>query len=514
MCRRRGGRNRAWWSNGACLVSLVMTSSVHLTVIGSAFAADCNANGVQDSVDIADGTSDDCNGNGVPDECDVSSLAFASAADYAVGVRPFALAAADLDGDQHLDLAVVNSFSDTASVLVNNGDGTFGVPALLAVGDGPHSVAAADVDGDRDVDLAVANSGDDTVSILLNNGHGTFAAPANYAVGGFPNAVVAADLDDDGAPDLAVANESDDSVSVLLNAGNGTYGVATNFAVCVVPTALTAVDVDGDGDFDLAVANSSKPGAAGQCNNVSVLLNNGSGSFGPAQDYPAGDGPSGIASGHLDGDGAVDLAVANRGDDTVSVLWNNGSGAFSTPDDFSVADSPASVAIGDLDGDGNPDLVVANAGFGPDPSTDSTIISVLLRGGSVSRVDLDVGLAPVAVVVADLDDDDRLDLAVVNYGGNSVSVLLNRTPAQNELDCNANGVPDECESDRDGDGVIDDCDNCPDVANADQADADGDGVGDACEPACCGASGPITPLGLAAGFLLLNRPGRQRKRAR
>ena len=98
-----------------------------------------------------------------------------------------------------------------------------------------------------------------------------------------------------------------------------------------------------------------------------------------------------------------------------------------------------------------------------------------------------------------------MDLAAANYGGNSVSVLLNRTPAQNEVDCNANGVPDVCENDRDGDGVIDECDNCPDVANADQADADGDGIGDACDPGCCGASGPVAPLGLVLGMLLLSR---------
>ena len=69
-------------------------------------------------------------------------------------------------------------------------------------------------------------------------------------------------------------------------------------------------------------------------------------------------------------------------------------------------------------------------------------------------------------------------------------------------------------NDADGDGVPDSSDNCPSVPNADQADADGDGVGDACEgTACCGALGPVAPLGLAAGFLLLHRFGRQRRRS-
>ena len=82
-------------------------------------------------------------------------------------------------------------------------------------------MAAADLNGDGKPDLAVANNSSDTVSVLLNNGNGTFAAQVDYATGSGPISVAAADLNGDGKPDLAVANSNSSTVSVLLNNGNG-----------------------------------------------------------------------------------------------------------------------------------------------------------------------------------------------------------------------------------------------------------------------------------------------------
>ena len=84
--------------------------------------------------------------------------------------------------------------------------------------------------------------------------------------GAHPYSVCAADLDGDGDSDLAVANYSSNNVSILKNNGDGTFAAAVNYGVGINPVSVCAADLDGDGDSDLAVANSGS-------NDVSILIN-------------------------------------------------------------------------------------------------------------------------------------------------------------------------------------------------------------------------------------------------
>src|SRR5262249_39354759 len=102
------------------------------------------------------------------------------------------------------------------SVLLNNGDGTFGAQVAYPTGPYPTHVVASDLNGDGAPDLTVTNFNFGDVSVLLNNGDGTFGAQVLYTTGKGSVAVTTADLDGDGVPDLAVANQNDNNVSVLL----------------------------------------------------------------------------------------------------------------------------------------------------------------------------------------------------------------------------------------------------------------------------------------------------------
>ena len=66
-------------------------------------------------------------------------------------------------------------------------------------------------------------TGSNSVSVLLGNGNGTFQTAMNYTTGLSPSFVAVADVNGDGKPDLVVANENGASVSVLLGNGNGTF---------------------------------------------------------------------------------------------------------------------------------------------------------------------------------------------------------------------------------------------------------------------------------------------------
>src|SRR5205085_1315378 len=101
----------------------------------------------------------------------------------------------------------------------------------------------------------------------------------------------------------------------------------------------------------------------GGSNDVSVLLGNADGTFGSALKYEVGTGPISIAVGDFNGDGKLDLAVANHFSDDISLLLGNGDGTFRPAMSFATGGGPFSVAVGDFNGDGISDLAVATLVF-------------------------------------------------------------------------------------------------------------------------------------------------------
>jgi len=242
-----------------------------------------------------------------------------------------------------------------------------------------------------------------------------FAPAVNYGTGDGPWSVFCSDLDGDSYLDLVTVGYlvEDDYVSILKNNGNGTFGSPFNYVAGNYPISVFGADFNGDGNVDLAVVNNSS-------NNVSILMNNGDGGFEDPNNYVVGNSPHSVFCSDLDGDGDLDLAVANCNDHNVSILKNNGNGAFQATNNYGTGIYPLSVFCADLDGDFDLDLAVANWG--------SDNVSILKNNGNGTfqpKADYAVGFYPISVFCADLDSDLDLDLAVVNRSSDHVSILKN-----------------------------------------------------------------------------------------
>lgn len=279
----------------------------------------------------------------------------------------------------------------------------FGPTVTYNSGQGGNAVVTADVNSDGFPDLIVAtNNG---VSVLLNNADGTFAPSTTYVSGGtFSNAVRVADVNNDGFPDIIVTNEClsqtfCSGVAVLQGNGDGTFQSAVGYDSGGLETGGLAVgDVNKDGWLDLIlVSNCQLQTCAG--GTLTLLLNNGDGTFGAATQVTDGSGP--VAIGDMNGDGIPDLVTA------AGVMLGVGDGTFNQPNS-AVVSGAIYLALADLNGDGKLDLVAAVP----------TRVAVQLGNGDgtfqPAKTLVSGGVNPLSVAVSDFNGDGLLDLAVAN----------------------------------------------------------------------------------------------------
>lgn len=267
--------------------------------------------------------------------------------------------------------------------------------------------------------------------------------------------VAAADFNGDGNLDLALVGSSFPScpgcsptaaLTIMLGDGTGNFtGTAIPLPVGYESGAIGVGDFNNDGKVDLAITGCATAPCAGQAGAVDILLGDGKGNFTATASSPSvGQIPRSIMEGDFNGDGNLDLAVANQASNSVSILLGDGHGGFTaTAASPSAGVGPVSLAMGDFNGDGNLDLAVLSecASAPCDPTQQAWDLNILLGDGTGNftpgqSLSTD-GARPMAVATGDFNNDGFLDLAVVSacssvsrvavsvcFGESAVTILL------------------------------------------------------------------------------------------
>lgn len=308
------------------------------------------------------------------------------------GGFPVSIVPIDVNGDGKIDLVVLNQTPCYActgdglvAVLLGNGDGTFQSAKTYdsggvgpAAGDlGPNPMAVVDMNGDGKLDVVVANcapkgstgcgDGGGRVGVLLGNGDGTFQPVITYgtgfSLGGTGLAV--GDLNGDGKLDLIVTGScgscQQGHIAVLLGDGHGAFKRSVQYALLGAnATGIAVGDLNSDGRLDVVVGGCSSSDCFTSHGLVTVMLGNGDGTFGTPRGYDSGGRlADGLALADVNGDGSLDILVANTIDTSLGVIEGKGDGTFLSPLVFGPTQGYLySVAVTDVNRDGNPDVIV------------------------------------------------------------------------------------------------------------------------------------------------------------
>lgn len=354
---------------------------------------------------------------------------------YQTGHWPSFMKVTDIDGDNKPDLVMVNGTSNNFVVYRNINTGNniqFATPAIFPTAYTPGRIITADLDGDNKKDLVLTNavSPFQTVISFFRNtstpGNINFAPRVDSTYGNGGVSITATDIDGDGKTDLIATCGNCGKFSVFRNistAGSIGFEAGVSFTLLMHGDFVATGDFDGDGKQDIALADFSQ-------DSISIFRNisiPGSVMLAPKINYAAGDMPSGIVVGDLNGDNKPDIASINYVSATVSLFKNiSSTGIAFEPAVNIVADTTATtLEIGDLDGDSKPDIIVSYI----DTGFISVYRNTSAANGAFSfepKKEYSTVYRQNYGVIADLNNDSKPEIIVSNPHRDTLFILPNK----------------------------------------------------------------------------------------
>ena len=348
---------------------------------------------------------------------------FATVMSYPVSTRSDALwiTLNDINNDHRLDLVSANLDTNSVSIFLGNGDGTFGTIINYSTGNnsGPYSVVVGDINNDKYLDIAVGNA-EGSVGIYLGYGNGSFTNMTKFAILGSPFSIILADFNSDHNLDIAVTIPSGNHLNVFLGYGDGMFAAQTTYSTGIdsSPYGMVAADFNGDSIYDIAVTNSGT-------DEVIILYGYGNGNFTLARTYSTGFGsnPYSITAADLDNDKQLEIIVSLYGTAGTAILTEYYAAEFVSEILYSTGSTPRlfSIAVGDFNNDNRSDVVVANSG------TDNIgLLPGLGNGTFGTEMTYSIGADshPQYVITCDINKDNDLDIISVSSQNNSISIIM------------------------------------------------------------------------------------------
>lgn len=356
--------------------------------------------------------------------------------------------AADFNADDKPDI-IIGTYNYLA-VLYGDGAGEFGTPVKPTPQNGAVSIACADFTGDEITDVAYSYLGklhilvsngvngfsDQTLSnnsetflvngdfnndghqdivfprlgkLLLGNGTGAFPTAFDVdPVKGF-GSILAAKLNDDDLLDVAIINNGG-VVSVHYATSGTSFANHINYLVGTYPADVVANDLDGDGHIDLILAERKVIGG------VSVLYNEGN-SFSTSEAYHDRGLHTEVVVGDFNNDDRPDVVASNFTEKTVTVLIQEATGKFQVQIPSDLERKDGELIPGDFNGDGNLDISVG------DPFTGDLILHY---GDGAGGFDLGPKYAfgIRRITGADFNNDGKPDVAATLTGSTKAAVFI------------------------------------------------------------------------------------------